>query len=122
MRAVVAGSIVVAGLLSAAPALAQTLYSGSVSSGRNTGGATACPTYGMKMDVTVSGTAVNGTFQQTGRDQRKFAATADAAGNFRTETVTGGNAKMRVTGSIKPTEMIVKLDGYCIFDFKLAKK
>jgi hypothetical protein len=122
MRAFIAGSIVAAGLLGAAPAIAQTQYSGAVTSGRNTGGATACPTYGMKMDVTVNGTAINGTFQQTGRDQRKFAATADAAGNFRTETTTGGGAKMRVTGSVKPTEMIVKLDGYCIFDFKLAKK
>lgn len=123
MRSVLFSSLVVATALAAAPALAQTKqFAGSVSSGQNQGGSTRCPTYAMKMDLTVNGSAINATFQQEGRDQRNFAATAAADGSFVTEAIVGGGGKMKVTGKVTPTEVTVKLDGYCIFNFKLAPK
>ncbi len=123
MRSVVLGSLFAATVLAAAPALAQTKqYAGSVSSGQNQGGSTRCPTYAMKMDMTVNGSSIQATFQQEGRDQRNFAATAAADGSFVTEAIVGGGGKMKVTGKVTPTEVTVKLDGYCIFNFKLAPK
>jgi len=122
MRTVVIGSLFIATVLSAAPAMAQQQYSGSVTSGRNQLGSTNCGTYAMKMDLTVTGSDIKATFQQAGRDQRNFAAKADASGAFTTEAVVGGGNKMKVTGKITPNEATVRLDGYCLFDFKLAKK
>lgn len=123
MRSVLFGSLVAATVLAAAPALAQTKqFAGSVSSGQNQGGSTRCPTYAMKMDLTVTGSDIKATFQQEGRDQRNFAATAAADGSFVTEAIVGGGGKMKVTGKVTPTEVTVKLDGYCIFSFKLAPK
>lgn len=123
MRSVLFGSLVAVTVLAAAPALAQTKqFAGSVSSGQNQGGSTRCPTYAMKMDLTVTGSNIQATFQQEGRDQRNFAATAAADGSFVTEAIVGGGGKMKVTGKVTPTEVTVKLDGYCIFNFKLAPK
>jgi len=124
MRSVVLGSLFAAAVIAAAPALAQQAkqFSGFVSSGKDPGGSSRCPTYGMKMDLTVTGSAVQATFQQTGRDMRNFAATAAADGTFKTEAVVGGGGKMKVTGKVMPSEVTVRLDGYCIFDFKLAPK
>jgi hypothetical protein len=122
MRSVVIGSLFAATILATAPALAQQNYSGSVNSGRNQGGSTRCTTYAMKMDLTVTGSDIKATFQQEGRDQRNFAAKAAADGTFTTEAIVGGGGKMKVTGKVTPTEVTVKLDGYCIFDFKLSKK
>ncbi len=123
MRSVLLGSLVAVSALAAVPALAQTKqFAGSVSSGQNQGGSTRCPTYAMKMDLTVTGSNIQATFQQEGRDQRNFAATAAADGTFVTEAIVGGGGKMKVTGKVTPTEVTVKLDGYCIFNFKLAPK
>lgn len=123
MRSVLFGSLVAATVLATAPALAQTKqFAGSVSSGQNQCGSTRCPTYAMKMDLTVTGSNIQATFQQEGRDQRNFAATAAADGSFVTEAIVGGGGKMKVTGKVTPTEVTVKLDGYCIFNFKLAPK
>lgn len=121
MRSVVLGSLFAATVLAAAPAMAQN-YAGSVNSGQNQGGSTRCPTYGMKMDLTVAGSDIKATFQQEGRDMRNFAAKANADGSFVTEAIVGGGGKMRVTGKVTPGEVTVKLDGYCIFDFKLKPK
>lgn len=122
MRTVVACSLLAATILAAAPALAQQNYSGSVNSGQNQGGSTRCTTYAMKMDLTVSGSDIKATFQQEGRDQRNFAAKAAADGTFVSEAIVGGGGKMKVTGRVTPNEVTVKLDGYCIFEFKLAPK
>lgn len=123
MRSALFGSLVVVTALAAVPALAQTKqFAGSVSSGQNQGGSTRCPTYAMKMELTVNGSDIKAIFQQEGRDQRNFAATAAADGSFVTEAIVGGGGKMRVTGKVTPTEATVKLDGYCIFNFKLAPK
>lgn len=122
MRTVVICSLFAAAVLSAAPALAQQHYAGSVSSGTNQGGSTRCPTYAMRMDLTVNGPDIKATFQQAGRDERNFVARADASGAFTTEAVVGGGGKMKVTGRVTPNEVTVKLDGYCVFDFKLAPK
>ncbi|MBX3500614.1 MAG: hypothetical protein KF889_14290 [Alphaproteobacteria bacterium] len=109
-----------AAVLAATPVLAQQNYAGSVSSGQNQLGSTRCPTYAMKMDLTVNGSDIKATFQQAGRDQRNFAATAKPDGTFVTEAIVGGGNRMRVTGKVTPGLVTVKLDGYCIFDFKLA--
>jgi len=124
MRSVVLGSLVVATILAAAPTMAQQpkQYAGSVSSGQNQGGSTRCPTYAMKMDLTVTGSDIKATFQQAGRDERNFVAKAGPDGSFVSEAVVGGGGKMRVTGKVAATEVTVKLDGYCIFNFKLAPK
>lgn len=120
MRTVVASSLFAAVVLAAAPAMAQQNYAGSVSSG--SGGSSRCPTYGMKMDLTVTGPDIKATFQQTGRDQRNFVAKVDASGAFVSEAIVGGGGRMKVTGKVTPGEVTVRLDGYCIFDFKLKPK
>lgn len=122
MRSVVIGSLFAATILAAAPAMAQQHYAGSVSSGRNQGGATRCPTYAMKMDLTINGSDIKATFQQAGRDERNFVAKADASGAFVSEAIVGGGGKMKVIGKVTPGEVTVRLDGYCIFDFKLTPK
>jgi hypothetical protein len=119
MRAFVASSIVVAGLLGAAPAMAQTQYTWTGYGA----GQYNCPRYKMTIDVSVTGNMVKGTFQQEGRSQRFWDPVAmDGAGNFRaTAKVQDGN--MKVSGRITPTGGNVLLDGYCKFDAKqLTKK
>jgi hypothetical protein len=74
------------------------------------------------MEMTVTGSDIKAIFQQEGRDQRNFAATAAADGSFVTEAIVGGGGKMKVTGKVTPSEVTVKLDGYCLFNFKLAPK
>ncbi|MGE3652420.1 MAG: hypothetical protein AB7G10_29115 [Reyranellaceae bacterium] len=93
-----------------------------MSSGRNQLGSSRCPTYAMKMDLTVNGSDIKATFQQAGRDERNFAATANPDGTFNTVAIVGGGGKMKVTGKVAPNEATVRLDGYCLFDFKLAPK
>jgi hypothetical protein len=124
MRNVVLGSLFAATVMAAAPVLAQQAkqYAGSVSSGQNQGGSTRCPTYAMKMDLTVTGSDIKATFQQAGRDERNFVAKAGPDGSFVSEAIVGGGGKMKVTGKVTPAEVTVKLDGYCIFNFKLAPK
>ncbi|MBM3619952.1 MAG: hypothetical protein FJX20_04605 [Alphaproteobacteria bacterium] len=122
MRSIVLGSLIAATVLAAAPALAQQLYSGRVNSGVNQLGSSRCGSYGMKMDLTVTGSDIKATFQQDGRDERFFVAKAGPDGTFVSEAIVGGGGKMKVTGKITPSEAVVRLDGYCLFDFKLAKK
>jgi hypothetical protein len=90
--------------------------------GINVSGSTKCASYKMTIDVTVEGNAVKGEFQQEGRDQRHFEATADANGAFKTKAVVGGGNTMDVTGSVKPGDSKVLLDGYCKFGGPLSKK
>ncbi len=118
MRAVIAGSIVVAGLLSAAPALAQQYTWTGYGAGQYN-----CPRYKMTIDVTVTGNQVKGTFMQEGRSQRFWDPVAmDGGGNFRT-TAKVADGNMKVSGRITPTGGNVLLDGYCKFDAKqLTKK
>ena len=124
MRSVVFCSLFAAALAVTLPALAQQpmQFAGSVGSGQNQLGSSRCPTYAMKMDLTVTGSDIRATFQQAGRDERNFVAKANADGSFTTEAVVGGGNKMKVTGKVTPNEVTVRLDGYCLFDFKLAKK
>lgn len=125
MRSVILGSLFAAAtVLAAAPVVAQQAkqFAGYVSSGQNQGGSTRCPTYGMKMDLAVTGSDVKATFQQDGRDQRFFNATAGADGSFTSEAIVGGGGKMKVTGKVSASDVTVKLDGYCIFNFKLTPK
>lgn len=118
MRAVIASSIVVAGLLSAAPALAQQYTWTGYGAGQYN-----CPRYKMTIDVTVTGNQVSGTFMQEGRSQRFWSPVAmDGGGNFRT-TAKVADGNMKVSGKITPTGGNVLLDGYCKFDAKqLTKK
>lgn len=119
MRAIIGCSIAVAGLLFAAPALAQTQYTWT-GYGQGQGN---CPRYKMTIDLTVTGTQVKGTFMQEGRSQRFWDPVAmDGGGNFRT-TAKVADGTMKVTGRITPTGGNVLLDGYCKFDAKqLTKK
>ena len=121
MRRVVLGSLL-AVTVAAAPAFAQQHFSGRDNSGRDPGGSSRCPTYGMNMNLTVNGTAINATFLQDGRTERNFTATAKPDGSFVSTAIVGGGNKMRVTGKVMPGEVTVKLDGYCIFEFKLTPK
>lgn len=118
MRAVLASSIVIAGLLSAAPALAQQYTWTGYGAGQGN-----CPRYKMTIDVTVTGNQVAGTFQQEGRSQRFWSAVAmDGGGSFQA-TAKVADGTMRVRGKITPAGGNVVLDGYCKFDAKqLTKK
>lgn len=84
------------------------------------GGSSNCTGYKMKIDVTVNGTDVKGVFQQDGRTQRNFQATADASGAFRTKAQVQGGT-MDVRGTINSNIATVTLDGYCKFEAKLQK-
>ena len=119
MRAFVAASIAVAGLLLAVPAMAQTQYTWT-GYGQGSGN---CNRYKMTINVTVAGSAVSGTFQQEGRTQRFWApVNMDGGGSFRT-TAKVQDGSMRVVGRITPAGGNVLLDGYCKFDAKqLTKK
>jgi len=105
------------------PALAQTAsytWTGFGKSGGVGGSGGKCASYKMKIDVTVTGTDIKGLFQQEGRVQRNFEATADAAGVFRTKAKVDGGS-MDVKGTISATKASVLLDGYCKFDATLKK-
>ncbi len=119
MRTIIAHSIVAAGLLCAAPALAQApaLYTWT-GYGQGQGN---CNRYKMTINVTVTGTAVKATFQQEDRQQRFFDATLDGAGSFKT-TAKVADGSMKVSGKITPTGGNVVLDGYCKFDAKTLTK
>lgn len=104
------------------PALAQTASYTWTGYGRSggIGGSTSCSSYKMQVDVTVNGAQIKGLFQQQGRPQRNFEATADAGGSFRAiAKVSGGT--MDVRGTINATTATVVLDGYCKFDARLRR-
>ena len=115
--------IAVAALLVATPALAA---SSSVFTwtgyGLNVPGSGKCPTYKMTIDVTVTGTDVQGRFQQEGRPERSFKATLGADMKFKTTAIVGGGNTMDVVGSVKEGTSTIMLDGYCLFKGPLTKK
>jgi hypothetical protein len=85
-------------------------------------GSGKCTSYKMTVNVTVSGTAVKGVFQQQGRTARHFEATLGAGGVIKTKAQLDGGNSMDVKGTLKDGEGRVILDGYCKFDAKLTKK
>lgn len=90
--------------------------------GVNVPGSSKCPTYKMTIDVTVDGEDVKGRFQQEGRPERGFQTTLGKNGAIKTAAMVGGGGMMDVIGQIKEGDSKIKLDGYCIFEGKLAKK
>ena len=121
MHRVVLGSLL-AVTVAAAPAFAQQHFAGRDNSGTDPGGSSRCPTYGMNMNLTVNGSAISATFLQDGRTERNFTATVKPDGTFVSTATVGGGGKMRVAGKVTPGQVDVKLDGYCIFEFKLTPK
>lgn len=113
---------IAAGALLAVPVMAQSASYTWTGYGRSggVGGSSSCSSYKMKVDVTVNGSDVKGIFQQEGRTQRNFQATADASGAFRTKAQVQGGT-MDVRGTINAGTATVLLDGYCKFDAKLKK-
>lgn len=90
--------------------------------GTNVSGSSKCPTYKMTIDLTVDGTSIKGRFQQQGREERHFEATADANGTFKAKAVVGGGGSMAVAGSLKEGASNIILDGYCKFGGTLTKR
>ena len=121
MRTLATG--VVAALVTSGAALAQTpvVYSWT-GLGVNVPGSSKCPTYKMNIEVTVTGKAVKGTFQQEGRDQRHFETTLDKNGKIKTAAMVGGGGMMDVIGEVNDSGGKIKLDGYCKFEGPLTKK
>ena len=90
--------------------------------GTNVPGSSKCPTYKMNIEVTVTGKAVKGTFQQEGRDQRHFETTLDKSGKIKTAAMVGGGNMIDVIGEVTDAGGKIKLDGYCKFEGPLTKK
>jgi hypothetical protein len=90
--------------------------------GVNVPGSSKCPTYKMNIEVTVTGKAVKGIFQQENRDQRHFETTLDKGGKIKTAAMVGGGGMMDVIGEITDAGGNIKLDGYCKFEGPLTKK
>ena len=109
-------------LLPAAPALAEPAIFSWTGYGLNVPGSGKCPTYKMVIDITVDGDAVKGMFRQEGRPERTFETTLGKNGALKTAAMVGGGGMMDVIGQIKNGDSRIKLDGYCIFEGKLAKK
>jgi len=84
-------------------------------------GSSKCATYKMKIDVTVEGNHVKGSFQQDNRPERIFVAMADADGMFKAKAALE-EGTLDVTGSIKGVNPTIVLDGYCKFGGRLTKK
>ncbi len=121
MRTIIVPVAALAMLFAVTAQAQQTAYTWT-GMGTNVLGSSKCPTYKMTIDITVEGNSVKGLFQQQGRDQRHFEATADANGLFKTKAVVGGGNSMDVSGSLKDGNASVVLDGYCKFGGKLTKK
>jgi hypothetical protein len=90
--------------------------------GVNVPGSSKCPSYKMDIEVTVTGKAVKGTFQQEGRPERHFETTLDKTGKIKTAALVGGGNMMDVVGVINDSGGQIKLDGYCKFEGPLSKK
>jgi hypothetical protein len=118
-RAIVAGTMTA--LLMTVAARAEPVVYTWTGMGVNVPGSAKCATYKMTIDVTVDGTAVKGTFQQQGRDQRHFEVPLDRNGKFKGKAAVGGGT-MDVSGVISEKESTVLLDGYCKFGGKLNNK
>ena len=111
----------VAALLPGGEAYAQTAAYTWTGIGTNVAGSSKCSAYKMTIDITVAGKAVKGIFHQQGRDERRFEATLNDKGLFKTKAQVGGGT-MDVSGAISDKESKVLLDGYCKFEGKLTKK
>ena len=111
----------VAALLLGGAAYAQTAAYTWTGIGTNVAGSSKCSTYKMTIDVTVDGKAVKGIFHQQGRDERRFEATLNDKGLFKTKAQVAGGT-MDVSGIISDKESRVLLDGYCKFECKLTRK
>jgi len=112
----------VALLLAAGAAQAEPVVYTWTGYGANVPGSGKCPTYKMVIDITVDGDAVKGMFRQEGRPERTFETTLGKNGALKTAAMVGGGGMMDVIGQIKNGDSRIKLDGYCIFEGKLAKK
>ena len=120
IKLVVLGSVIT-GFLSTGAAQAQTATYTWTGYGINPARSSQCPTYKMVIDVTVEGNSVKGRYQQEGHMQRRFEATKDASGAFKTKADVG-DLSMDVTGSLKDGDSKVMLLGYCMFGGPLTKK
>ena len=120
IKLVVLGSVIT-GFLSTGPAQAQTAAYTWTGYGVNPARSSQCPTYKMVIDVTVEGNSIKGRYQQEGHTQRRFEATKDASGAFKTKADVG-DLSMDVTGSLKDGDSKVMLLGYCMFGGPLTKK
>jgi hypothetical protein len=109
-------------LLPAGMAMAEPAIYTWTGYGLNVPGSGKCPTYKMTIDVTVTGTDVQGRFQQEGRPERNFKAVMGADMKFKTTAIVGGGNKMDVVGSLKDGASTIMLDGYCLFEGPLKKK
>jgi hypothetical protein len=121
-KAIVAGALaitVVGTLTMGGTAFAQDASYTWTGAGQGSG---KCTGYKMTVNVTVTGNAVKGIFQQAGRTERHFEATLGANGVFKTKAKLDGGSTMSVDGTIKEGANRVVLDGYCKFDAKLSKQ
>ena len=113
-------AVVTSMLIAGAAAAEQVAYSWD-GMGVGVAGSSKCATYKMKIDVTVEGNKVKGSFQQDNRPARVFEATADADGMYKAKAALE-EGTLDVTGSIKDANPTIVLDGYCKFGGKLTKK
>jgi hypothetical protein len=121
MRILATGMIAALVVGGAAMAQAPVVYTWT-GYGVNVPGSSKCPTYKMNIEVTVTGKAVKGIFQQENRDQRHFETTLDKGGKIKTAAMVGGGGMMDVIGEITDAGSKIKLDGYCKFEGPLTKK
>jgi hypothetical protein len=121
-KTMIAAGIIAAALFAGTAFAQQAMYTWT-GPGVNVHGASKCPGYKMTINVTVDGTAVKGNFQQEGREQRHFEATAGAGGAFKTVAKLGQGNTIDVVGTVSaagPSKIM--LDGYCKFEGPLTKK
>src|SRR5216684_5465139 len=111
IRILATGTIAALLVGSAAFAQAPVVYTWT-GFGVNVPGSSKCPTYKMNIEVTVTGKAVKGVFQQEGRDQRHFETTLDKSGKIKTAAIVGGGNMMDVFGQISDSGSKIKLEGY----------
>lgn len=115
------GGSVLGTFLLAGAAVAQPVAYSWDGMGVGVAGSSKCATYKMKIELTVEGNKVKGSFQQDNRPERRFEATADADGMYRAKAALE-EGTLDVTGSIKDANPTIVLDGYCKFGGKLTKK
>jgi len=120
-KTTIAAGIIATALFAGTAFAQQAMYTWT-GAGVNVRGASKCPGYKMTINVTVDGTAVKGDFQQEGREQRHFEATAGAGGAFKTVAKLGQGNTIDVVGTINASGSKIMLDGYCKFEGPLTKK
>ena len=121
-KTTIAAGIIATALFAGTAFAQQAMYTWT-GAGVNVRGASKCPGYKMTINVTVDGTAVKGDFQQEGREQRHFEATAGAGGAFKTVAKLGQGNTIDVVGTVNASgPSKIMLDGYCKFEGKLTRK